>query len=262
MSALSGAGPGAARKRRGRVTLGRVVAIALPVVLSNATVPLQGAIDTAIIGNLGDAVYLAAVTLGAQALTLLLALFNFLQFGAAALGAQALGAGDRRRVVNVLARALILAGGIGLALIAGQAPILAGLMAIFEGSAEAERLAGVYFSIRIWAAPAELGVFAQPRKLLAVVEGLEMRKLEGNEECCGFGGTFCVKYPAISNAIVEEKAAAIERTGAELLLAGDLGCLMNMAGKLSRRGAKVRAFHTIEVLAGTAETAPAIGEEG
>lgn len=108
----------------------------------------------------------------------------------------------------------------------------------------------------------ELGVFAQPRKLLAAVEGLEMRKLEGNEECCGFGGTFCVKYPAISNAIVEEKAAAIERTGAELLLAGDLGCLMNMAGKLSRRGAKVRAFHTIEVLAGTAETAPAIGEEG
>jgi L-lactate dehydrogenase complex protein LldE len=108
----------------------------------------------------------------------------------------------------------------------------------------------------------ELGVFAQPRKLLAAVEGLEMRKLEGNETCCGFGGTFCVKYPAISNAIVEEKAAAIERTGADLLLAGDLGCLMNMAGKLSRRGAKVRSFHTIEVLAGMADAGPAIGEEG
>jgi L-lactate dehydrogenase complex protein LldE len=107
----------------------------------------------------------------------------------------------------------------------------------------------------------ELGVFAQPRKLLAAVEGLEMRKLEGNDACCGFGGTFCVKYPAISNAIVEEKAQAIERTGAELLLAGDLGCLMNMAGKLSRRGAKVRSFHTIEVLAGMAG-GPAIGEEG
>jgi L-lactate dehydrogenase complex protein LldE len=107
----------------------------------------------------------------------------------------------------------------------------------------------------------ELGVFAQPRKLLASIDGLEMRKLEGNEECCGFGGTFCVKYPAISNAIVGEKVAAIERTGADLLLAGDLGCLMNMAGKLSRRGSRVRCFHTIEVLAGMAD-GPAIGEEG
>ena len=104
-------------------------------------------------------------------------------------------------------------------------------------------------------------MFGQPRKLLAAVDGLEMRKLEGNDVCCGFGGTFCVKYPAISNAIVEEKAAAIEQTGAELLLAGDLGCLMNMAGKLSRRGSAVRCFHTIEVLAGLGD-GPAIGEEG
>jgi L-lactate dehydrogenase complex protein LldE len=106
----------------------------------------------------------------------------------------------------------------------------------------------------------ELGVFAQPRTLLAQVAGLEMRQLEGNDVCCGFGGTFCVKYPAISNAVVDEKAAAIERTGAQLLLGGDLGCLMNMAGKLNRRGSKVRAFHTIEVLAGMAGGA-AIGEE-
>jgi L-lactate dehydrogenase complex protein LldE len=107
----------------------------------------------------------------------------------------------------------------------------------------------------------ELDVFGQPRKLLATVDGLEMRKLEGNDVCCGFGGTFCVKYPAISNAIVEEKAAAIEQTGADLLLAGELGCLMNMAGKLSRRGSAVRCFHTIEVLAGLGD-GPAIGEEG
>jgi L-lactate dehydrogenase complex protein LldE len=107
----------------------------------------------------------------------------------------------------------------------------------------------------------ELDVFGQPRKLLAAVDGLEMRKLEGNDACCGFGGTFCVKYPAISNAIVEEKAAAIEQTGADLLLAGELGCLMNMAGKLSRRGSAVRCFHTIEVLAGLGD-GPAIGEEG
>ena len=106
----------------------------------------------------------------------------------------------------------------------------------------------------------ELGVHAQPRRLLAEVAGLELRPLEGNEVCCGFGGTFCVKYPAVSNAIVEEKAAAIEGTGADLLLAGDLGCLMNMAGKLHRRGARVRCFHTIEVVAGMAD-GPAIGEE-
>ena len=106
----------------------------------------------------------------------------------------------------------------------------------------------------------ELGVFEQPRALLGRVFGLEMRPLEGNDVCCGFGGTFCVKYPAISNAVVSEKAAAVERTGAQLLLGGDLGCLMNMAGKLSRNGSKVRVFHAAEVLAGMAGS-PAIGEQ-
>jgi L-lactate dehydrogenase complex protein LldE len=106
----------------------------------------------------------------------------------------------------------------------------------------------------------EMGVKAQPRRLLAQVQGLQMRQLEGDETCCGFGGTFCVKYPAISNAIVEEKADSIEATGAELLLGGDLGCLMNMAGKLHRRGAGVRAFHAAEVVAGMGD-GPAIGEE-
>ena len=105
----------------------------------------------------------------------------------------------------------------------------------------------------------ELGVQAQPRRLLAAVGGLSPRKLEGSDTCCGFGGTFCVKYPAISNAIVEEKSAHIEATGADLLLGGDLGCLMNMAGKLHRRGSPVRAFHAAEVLAGMAG-GPAIGE--
>ena len=106
----------------------------------------------------------------------------------------------------------------------------------------------------------ELGIQAQPRRLLAAVEGLELRPLEGNNVCCGFGGTFCVKYPAISNAIVDEKAAAIERSGADLLLAGDLGCLINMDGKLHRRGARTRCFHAVEVVAGMAD-GPAIGEE-
>ena len=105
----------------------------------------------------------------------------------------------------------------------------------------------------------ELGIQAQPRRLLAAVEGLSLRKLEGSDTCCGFGGTFCVKYPAISNAIVGEKARHVEATGAELLLGGDLGCLMNMAGKLHRTGSSVRAFHAAEILAGMGD-GPAIGE--
>jgi L-lactate dehydrogenase complex protein LldE len=106
----------------------------------------------------------------------------------------------------------------------------------------------------------ELGIFAQPRALLDKVSGLTLKPLEGNDVCCGFGGTFCVKYPSISNAVVTEKAAAIERSGAQLLLGGDLGCLMNMAGKLKRQGSNVRAFHAAEVLAGMGN-GPAIGEE-
>ena len=81
------------------------------------------------------------------------------------------------------------------------------------------------------------------------------------EVCCGFGGTFCVKYPEISDVMVGDKTAAIAETGAELVLAGDLGCLMNMAGKASREGRAFRARHVVEVLAGDLAT-PAIGERG
>jgi len=105
----------------------------------------------------------------------------------------------------------------------------------------------------------ELGVKAQPRALLAAVEGLKLTPLEGDETCCGFGGTFCVKYSDISNAIVSDKAANVVASGADVLLGGDFGCLMNMAGKLNRQGAKIRVFHTAEILAGMAGAA--IGEE-
>ena len=99
----------------------------------------------------------------------------------------------------------------------------------------------------------ELGVKAQPRTLLKDVAGLELKPLKGEEACCGFGGTFCIKFPEISGAIVQEKATRIQETGADILLAGDLGCLMNMAGKLSRDEAPIRCFHVIEALAGMAE---------
>jgi len=105
----------------------------------------------------------------------------------------------------------------------------------------------------------ELGVKQQPRKLLAAVEGLRLAELPGAEICCGFGGTFCVKYPAISDKIVSEKTADIAATGADTLLAGDLGCLLNMAGKLQREGRLIAVRHVAEVLAGMTDGAP-IGE--
>jgi L-lactate dehydrogenase complex protein LldE len=105
----------------------------------------------------------------------------------------------------------------------------------------------------------ELGVKAQPRKLLTSVGGLELRELPGAEVCCGFGGTFCIKYPEISDKMVTDKAADIVKTGADTLLAGDLGCLLNMAGKLTRQGTTVRVRHVAEVLAGMSEETPPIG---
>jgi L-lactate dehydrogenase complex protein LldE len=102
----------------------------------------------------------------------------------------------------------------------------------------------------------ELGIKQQPRRLLEGVRGLELRELPGAEICCGFGGTFCVKYPAISTRMVDDKVVDIEATGAELVLAGDLGCLMNMAGRLKRRGSKVEARHVAEVLAGMMDEPP------
>lgn len=103
-----------------------------------------------------------------------------------------------------------------------------------------------------------LGIKEQPRKLLASVEGLELTEMAEPEVCCGFGGTFCVKYPDISNKMVSGKSDDIAGTGAEMVLAGDLGCLMNMGGKLSRTGRPIHARHVVEVLAGI--DGPAIGE--
>ncbi|HSG94054.1 MAG TPA: (Fe-S)-binding protein [Afifellaceae bacterium] len=107
----------------------------------------------------------------------------------------------------------------------------------------------------------ELGIQVQPRTLLKSVDGLRLKEMADADVCCGFGGTFCVKYPDLSNAIVEKKSEAIVAAGAETLLAGDLGCLMNMAGKLQRQGKAIKARHVAEVLAAMAD-GPAIGESG
>ena len=106
----------------------------------------------------------------------------------------------------------------------------------------------------------ELGVKAQPRQLLGSVQGLTLKELPGAETCCGFGGTFCIKYPEISTRMVDDKSSDIVRTGADTLLAGDLGCLMNMAGRLSRRGDPVKVRHVAEVLAGMTGEAPPIAQ--
>ena len=84
--------------------------------------------------------------------------------------------------------------------------------------------------------------------------------MENAEVCCGFGGTFCVKYPDISTKMVSDKTRDIEASGADLLLAGDLGCLLNMAGRLKRQGSAVEVRHVAEVLAGeTGEAAIGAG---
>jgi L-lactate dehydrogenase complex protein LldE len=105
----------------------------------------------------------------------------------------------------------------------------------------------------------ELGIKQQPRSLLGQVEGLQLSEMEDTEVCCGFGGTFCVKYPQISERMVSDKVDNIIASGADMVLGGDLGCLLNISGRLKRQGSKVRAYHVAEVLAGMTDL-PAIGE--
>ena len=102
----------------------------------------------------------------------------------------------------------------------------------------------------------ELGVRDQPRRLLGTVRGLDLVESANTDVCCGFGGTFAVKYGELSNAIVERKVARVVESGARTLVAGDLGCLMNIAGKLSRLGSNTEVRHGAEVLAGMTDAAP------
>ena len=105
----------------------------------------------------------------------------------------------------------------------------------------------------------ELGIRQQPRSLLATVSKLELREMDDTDVCCGFGGTFCVKFPDISERMVTDKAALVRQSGAATLLGGDLGCLLNISGRLSRLKIPVRVYHVAEVLADMSDV-PAIGE--
>jgi L-lactate dehydrogenase complex protein LldE len=102
----------------------------------------------------------------------------------------------------------------------------------------------------------ELGIQQQPRTLLASVRGLDLVEMKESDVCCGFGGTFAVKYGEISDVIVTKKTHHAADTQADVLLAGDLGCLMNMAGKLSREGKALEVRHIAEVLAGMTDEPP------
>jgi L-lactate dehydrogenase complex protein LldE len=95
-----------------------------------------------------------------------------------------------------------------------------------------------------------LGEAAAPRALLGAVPGAEVVTLEGAEECCGFGGSFAVRLPEVSSAILRRKIGCIETSGAGCVVACDAGCLMQMGGALSRAGSSVRPLHLSELLAG------------
>ncbi len=103
----------------------------------------------------------------------------------------------------------------------------------------------------------ELGIKRQPRRLLRSM-GAAITEMAEPEICCGFGGTFCVKYPEISTRMVSDKTRDITATGAGTVLAGDLGCLLNIAGRLTREGSPVRVRHVAEVLAGMTADVPPI----
>ncbi|HSS65021.1 MAG TPA: (Fe-S)-binding protein [Gammaproteobacteria bacterium] len=102
----------------------------------------------------------------------------------------------------------------------------------------------------------EMGVKAQPRALLEKVGGLTLKEMNESEVCCGFGGTFCVKYPKISERMVADKVQSITESDATTLLGGDLGCLLNMAGRLKREKSPVKVYHAAEVLAGLTRVSP------
>lgn len=142
------------------VTRGRVFRIAWPIVLSNATVPLLGLADTAVIGNLGNAALIGAIAVGAMVFSFLYWGFGFLRMGTTGLVAQALGSGDEVEVRATLMRALLFGGGTGLVLVVLQYPIMLGAFAAVGGSAEVEANAQAYFQIRIWGAPATLATYA------------------------------------------------------------------------------------------------------
>jgi L-lactate dehydrogenase complex protein LldE len=94
----------------------------------------------------------------------------------------------------------------------------------------------------------ELGIESEPRKLIRAVKGIELVEMQDNRLCCGFGGTFSVKFPEVSVAMAEDKVRAATQAGAEYLVANDCGCLMHLAGYIHRQGLPLQTLHLAELL--------------
>ena len=150
------------------ITHRRVLRIAAPIVLSNATVPLLGAVDTGVVGQLGQAAPIGAVGLGAVILASVYWVFGFLRMGTTGLAAQAHGAGDAAERGAVLISALAIAAAAGLAIVAAQALLFGAALRLAPGSAEVESLARDYLAIRVWGAPATIALYAVNGWLIAL----------------------------------------------------------------------------------------------
>lgn len=145
----------------------RVLRIALPIVLSNVTVPLLGAVDTGVVGQLGLAAPIGAVGLGAVVLASIYWIFGFLRMGTSGLAAQARGEGNRAEEAAILIRALLIGALVGLGMVALQQPLIRLALSISPGSAEVEGLARAYLRLRIWGAPATICLYAITGWLIA-----------------------------------------------------------------------------------------------
>ncbi|MFZ3580837.1 MATE family efflux transporter [Loktanella sp. DJP18] len=145
----------------------RVLHIALPVVISNATVPILGVVDTGVVGQLGQAAPIGAVGIGAIVLTAIYWVFGFLRMGTSGLTAQAIGADDRAEVAALLSRALIIGVAAGAVIIAAQTLLFAGAFRVSPASAEVESLARQYMGIRVWSAPAAIALYGITGWLIA-----------------------------------------------------------------------------------------------
>ena len=150
-----------------RLTNKRVLAIALPIVLSNATVPILGVVDTAVVGQLGQAAPIGAVGIGAIILSAIYWIFGFLRMGTTGLTSQASGAGDADEVQALLSRALLIGIGAGVVIILAQVAIFGGAFWVSPASAEVESLARDYMAIRVWSAPATIALYGITGWLIA-----------------------------------------------------------------------------------------------
>ncbi|MDJ0627074.1 MAG: MATE family efflux transporter [Rhodobacter sp.] len=162
----------------GALTHGRVLKIAVPIMISNATVPILGAVDTGVVGQMGAAAPIGAVGIGAIVLTAVYWIFGFLRMGTVGLTSQAHGAGDRSEVSALLMRALMIGVAGGLALILLQAPLFWVAFRISPASAEVEGLARDYMAIRIWSAPGAIAIFGITGWLIALERARSVMALQ------------------------------------------------------------------------------------